>query len=172
MELSPLWLWLSYVGAVQLCSSCDLALILCSGGDRPAPEGGLELFRFGRTASLGAFHPPVGNAHLADRNDHNPHLQPTSAGVQAQPRRSRSRRLGERIPSDQRARVGDWENLGHRGSWAGKALPGQLRFVGKHPLPISPSRYWFALLALCQVPRSQEASVLLCSKLRSARASS
>ena len=72
-------------------------------------------------------------------------------GVQAQPRRSRSRRLGERIASGRRARVGGWESLEGRQFWTGKALPRQLRFVVKHPLPISPSRDWFALEALCKV---------------------
>ena len=103
------------------------------------------------SSEIAGFHPPVGNAHLADRNDRNPHLRPTPAGVQAQPRRSRSRRLGERNPSGRRARAGGWERPERRRCWAGKALPWQLRFVVKHPLPISPSRDWFALDWLCEV---------------------
>ena len=31
------------------------------------------------------------------------------------------------------------------------------RPVGKHPLPISPSRDWFALFMLCQAGRTEEA---------------
>ena len=103
-----------------------------------------------RSSEIASFLPPVGNAHLADRNDRNPHLRPTPAGVQAQPRRSRSRRLGERNSSGRRPRVRGWKRPERRRCWTGKALLWQLRSVGKHPLPISPSRHWFALDSLCK----------------------
>ena len=103
------------------------------------------------SSEIAGFLPPVGNAHLADRNDRNPHLRPTPAGVQAQPRRSRGRRLGERIASGRRAQDGGWESLEGRQFWTGKALPRQLRFVVKHPLRKPPSRPRSALETLCKV---------------------
>ena len=104
-----------------------------------------------RSSEIAGFHPPVDNAHLADRNDRNPHLRPTPAGVQAQPRRSRSRRLGERNSSGRRARDGGWERPERRRCWTGKALARRLRSVVKHPLRNSPSCRWFALDVLCKV---------------------
>ena len=97
--------------------------------------------------------------HLADRNDRNHHLRPTPAGVQAQPRRSRSRRLGERNSSGRRARDGGWERPERRRCWTGKALLQGLRFVVKHPLRKSQSRCWFALEILCKVERDLPSEV-------------
>ena len=39
----------------------------------------------------------------------------------------------------------------------GGALSAVFRTVVKHPLPISPSREWFALFTLCRVGRTEEA---------------
>ena len=70
-------------------------------------------------------------------------------------RRSKSKMAPDLVsPRDARHRLGKTFHMAVPGR---EAMAAAGRVVGKHPLPIPPSREWFALFMLCQAGRTEEA---------------